>query len=80
MIIRCGDSPLVRGNRRSDGLFILEVTKDEMFANFHIKSLLFNSTAQGDKGEKVPGWMYFAHTVYVRILMRSGIRAVEGST
>ncbi|PWW80304.1 hypothetical protein C7212DRAFT_172490 [Tuber magnatum] len=77
VIIRCGDSPLVRGNRSSDGLFLLEVTKDEKFANFHMKSIFFDSTAQGDKAEKVPGWLYFAHKVYVRILMRSGIEAVK---
>jgi len=80
VIIRCGDSPLVRGNRRRDGLFLLEVTKDDMFANFHMKSVFFDSTAQGDKVGKLPGWMYFAHAAYVRILMRSGIGAVEGSS
>ncbi|KAG0133678.1 hypothetical protein HOY82DRAFT_482438 [Tuber indicum] len=79
VIIRGGDSPLVHGNRSNDGLFLLEVTKDEEFANFHIKSIFFDSTAQGDKAKKFPGWLRFAHTVYVRLLMRSGVGAIEGS-
>ncbi|KAG0644014.1 hypothetical protein HOY80DRAFT_879185 [Tuber brumale] len=79
VIIRGGDSPLIRGNRSDDGLFLLEVTKDEEFANFHMKSVSFDSTAQGDKTEKFPGWLRFAHMVYVRLLMRSGVEAVEGS-
>ncbi|CUS14878.1 unnamed protein product [Tuber aestivum] len=78
VIIRRGDPPLVRGDRSNGRLFLLAVTKDEKFANFYMKSISFDSTAQGDKTEKVPEWRYFAHTVCVRILMRSGIEAVEG--
>ncbi|RPB05377.1 hypothetical protein L873DRAFT_1825150 [Choiromyces venosus 120613-1] len=78
VVIRCGDSPLVRGDRPSDGLFVLEVTRDEKFANFHMKSVFFDSTARGDRAGKLPVWMDFAHRIYVRLLMRSGVEAVEG--
>ncbi|KAI5287239.1 hypothetical protein KEM54_006129 [Ascosphaera aggregata] len=73
IIVRCGDSPLKRDVRASDGLFEMSavVKKDEGVAEFGLKSIFFTGT--GDmKGRGPMGpFMEFLHRQYDRILIES---------
>ncbi|KAF2424504.1 hypothetical protein EJ08DRAFT_413933 [Tothia fuscella] len=74
--VRCGDSPLKQKPRPSDGLFSMEVTKDEKNATFHLKSMLFNSTPDGAGAspDMLPFWFDFLHKQYVKLWMETSVR------
>jgi hypothetical protein len=74
VVIRCGDSPLNQEPRPSDGLFTIEVNKDDQVATFRLKSIFFNSTPEGSKGGKLPEWFYFLHREYAKLWMETSVR------
>ncbi|KAF2105753.1 hypothetical protein BDV96DRAFT_508905 [Lophiotrema nucula] len=76
VIVRCGDSPLNKEHRPSDGLFSMEVTKDEeaQTATFHLKSVFVNTTPEGKSSEPLPWRFQFAHRLYTKLWMETAVR------
>ncbi|KAF2804588.1 uncharacterized protein BDZ99DRAFT_147995 [Mytilinidion resinicola] len=74
--VRCGDSPLIREPRPSDGLFTIEVTKDEanQTATFHLKSIFVNTSADGKNAEPLPPRFIWAHKEYTKLWMETSVR------
>ncbi|KAL0256659.1 hypothetical protein SLS55_009055 [Diplodia seriata] len=72
--VRCGDSPLNAGPRPSDGIFSMEVNKDDKFATFHMKSFFFNSTPEGKVKGNLPWWFELAHREYAKLWMETSVR------
>ncbi|EOD43774.1 hypothetical protein GTA08_BOTSDO11951 [Neofusicoccum parvum] len=72
--VRCGDSPLNAGPRPSDGIFSMEVDKDDKFATFHMKSYFFNSTPEGAVKGQLPWWFEFLHREYAKLWMETSVR------
>ncbi|KAF2092288.1 hypothetical protein K490DRAFT_70901 [Saccharata proteae CBS 121410] len=74
--VRCGDTPLNRGLRPSDGIFSMEVTKDDKEATFHMKSFFFNSTPEGaaTKPTDMPWWFDMLHKEYAKLWMETSVR------
>ncbi|GAM39351.1 hypothetical protein TCE0_034f10831 [Talaromyces pinophilus] len=79
IVVRCGDSPLKRDVRESDGLFEMsvDVKKDEGVAEFHLKSVFFNGLS-GTKAEGsiMPWHIELLHREYSKIWMESALRNV----
>ncbi|KAH7119658.1 hypothetical protein B0J11DRAFT_491546 [Dendryphion nanum] len=76
VIVRCGDSPLNKDHRPSDGLFAMEVTTDEeaQTATFHLKSVFVNTTAEGKDAQPLPWRFQFAHRLYTKLWMETAVR------
>ena len=74
--MRCGDSPLNRDHRPSDGLFSMEVSKDDeaQIATFHLKSVFVDTTPEGKGSERPPAFLQFASRVYTKLWMESARR------
>lgn len=72
--VRCGDSPLNAGPRPSDGIFSMEVDKDDKFATFHMKSYFFNSTPEGKVAAQLPWWFELLHREYAKLWMETSVR------
>ncbi|KIW04206.1 uncharacterized protein PV09_04514 [Verruconis gallopava] len=72
--VRCGDSPTIQDKRPSDGIFSIEVSKDEKDATFHLKSVFFNSTPSGKDGAQLPWWFDSAHKEYTKLWMETSVR------
>ena len=72
--VRCGDSPLLQDRRPSDGIFSIEVSKDDREATFHLKSCFFNSTPSGKNGGQLPWWFEPAHREYTKLWMETSVR------
>jgi len=72
--VRCGDSPTIQERRPSDGLFSIEVTRDDKNATFHLKSILVNTTPGGKDGAVLPWWFEPAHREYVKLWMETSVR------
>ena len=74
VVIRCGDSPTIPEHRASDGIFSIEVSKDEKNATFHLKSCFFDSTPAGKDGHQLPWWFDPAHKEYTKLWMETSVR------
>ncbi|KAF2123513.1 hypothetical protein P153DRAFT_371575 [Dothidotthia symphoricarpi CBS 119687] len=76
VVVRCGDSPLKQDRRPGDGLFSMEVTKDDeaQLATFHLKSVFVNTTPEGKDTEPLPWNFQFAHRWYTKLWMESATR------
>ncbi|KAF2729425.1 hypothetical protein EJ04DRAFT_502327 [Polyplosphaeria fusca] len=76
VIVRCGDSPLVRGTRPSDGLFTMEVKTDEEkgTATFFLKSVFVNTTPEGRDAGPLSWRFHFAHRLYTQLWMETALR------
>ncbi|KAF2472580.1 uncharacterized protein BDR25DRAFT_302709 [Lindgomyces ingoldianus] len=76
VIVRCGDSPLNVDPRPSDGLFFMEVTKDDeaQTATFHLKSIFVNTAPEGRTMEPLPWHFQFAHRLYTKLWMETATR------
>ncbi|KAH7106247.1 hypothetical protein BKA62DRAFT_686470 [Auriculariales sp. MPI-PUGE-AT-0066] len=72
--VRCGDSPTERGLRGSDGVFSMEVDKDDKFAYFRMKSFFFNSTPEGASAGPLSPVMQFLHRQYTKVWMEFSVR------
>lgn len=74
--MRCGDSPLVSDHRPSDGLFSMEVSKDDeaQMATFHLKSVFVDTTPEGRGTEPQPAILQAAHRWYAKLWMESATR------
>ncbi|KAF1999238.1 hypothetical protein P154DRAFT_621100 [Amniculicola lignicola CBS 123094] len=78
VVVRCGDSPHNAGLRPSDGLFSMEVTKDEDkgIATFHLKSVFVNTTEEGRNSVPLNWRFQFAHRLYTKLWMETAVRNV----
>ncbi|PVI00986.1 hypothetical protein DM02DRAFT_613956 [Periconia macrospinosa] len=76
VVVRCGDSPLNAAPRPSDGLFAMQVTKDEeaQTATFHLKSVFVNTTPEGKGAEPLPWHFQYAHRLYTKLWMETATR------
>ncbi|KAF1941673.1 hypothetical protein EJ02DRAFT_434581 [Clathrospora elynae] len=76
IVVRCGDSPLITDHRPNDGLFSMEVSKDDeaQMATFHLKSIFVNTTPEGKDSEPQPWILQFAHRWYTKLWMESATR------
>lgn len=77
IVVRCGDSPLKRGVRESDGLFEMgvEVKKEEGVAEFRLKSVFFKGLGKAD-APPMPAHIEFAHRLYTKLWMETALRNV----
>lgn len=64
--MRCGDSPLTRGVRASDGLFALgaRVLRDEGVVELTMKSVFYKGLGTADTAP-MPVHIEFLHRLYV---------------
>ncbi|KAI0031923.1 hypothetical protein K488DRAFT_78797 [Vararia minispora EC-137] len=74
VVVRCGDTPHKEGPRPSDGLFSMEVHKEDGYATFAMKSIFFNSTPEGSTPAQLPWWFPFAHREYAKLWMETSVR------
>ncbi|EMD64576.1 hypothetical protein GGP41_006967 [Bipolaris sorokiniana] len=76
VIVRCGDSPLNRNQRSSDGLFSMEVSKDDeaQMATFHLKSVFLDTSPEGKGTQPQPAPLQAAHRWYTKLWMESATR------
>jgi len=74
IVVRCGDSPLVRGVRDTDGLFEMSVKVDRENgeAVFGLKSVLFQGLGKAEKAP-MPPTIEFLHRVYTKLWMETAI-------
>ncbi|KAA8894824.1 hypothetical protein FN846DRAFT_894714 [Sphaerosporella brunnea] len=73
IVMRCGDSPMKRGVRETDGLFDMEarVLKDEGVVEFALESYFFQGLG---KAEGITSkWMDMLHRVYTKMWMETAI-------
>jgi hypothetical protein len=78
ILIRCGDSPLKRDVRPSDGLFEIaaEVHIDKGYAEFRLKSVFYQGLGKA-AGLPMEGFMLWAHKQYTKLWMESAVRNVK---
>ncbi len=75
IVVRCGDSPLERDVRPSDGLFEMSVNvnQQEGVAEFALKSVFYQGLGKAEK-EPMPLWMVWAHMQYTKLWMETAVR------
>jgi len=78
VVVRCGDSPLKKDVRPSDGLFRMTavVKKDEGIAEFTLTSIFYQGTGKAS-GPPMPSHIAFLHRVYTKLWMETAILNVE---
>jgi hypothetical protein len=77
IVVRCGDSPLKRDVRDSDGLFEMGVVvkRDEGVAEFRLKSVFYKGLGKAD-GKPMPEHIEFLHRLYTKLWMETAVRNV----
>jgi hypothetical protein len=78
ILIRCGDSPLNRDVRPSDGLFEIaaDVHVDKGYVEFRLKSVFYQGLGRA-QGVPVEGFILWAHKQYTKLWMESAVRNVK---
>ena len=77
IVVRCGDSPLKRDVRDSDGLFEMgaKINKEEGVVDFTLKSVFYKGL--GVSTEKpMPPHVEFAHRLYTKLWMETAVQNV----
>ncbi|PGH16188.1 hypothetical protein AJ79_01955 [Helicocarpus griseus UAMH5409] len=74
IIVRCGDSPLNRDVRPSDGLFEMSasINKDEGVAEFGLKSVFYQGLGKAE-GEPMPSHIVWLHRQYTKLWMETAV-------
>jgi len=74
IVVRCGDSPLNRDVRPSDGLFEMSVKidREKGEAVFGLKSVLFQGLGKAE-GKPMPAHIEFLHRVYTKLWMETAV-------
>lgn len=77
IVVRCGDSPLKKGVRDSDGLFEMgvEVKQNEGVAEFRLKSVFYKGLGTAAEAP-MPTHVEFAHRLYTKLWMETAVRNV----
>jgi hypothetical protein len=78
IVVRCGDSPLKRDVRESDGLFEMsvDVKPEEGVAVFYLKSVFFNGLTGQKEGTIMPFHIEWLHRQYAKLWMESALQNV----
>ncbi|KAK4995017.1 hypothetical protein LTR66_005072 [Elasticomyces elasticus] len=79
IIVRCGDSPMKKDVRASDGLFEMAafVREEEGVAEFQLKSCFYQGLGKVEGSTRpMPAWMEWAHRQYTKLWMESAVRNV----
>lgn len=78
ILVRCGDSPLNKDVRPSDGLFEISATVDPAgFAEFRLKSVFYQGLGVSETGKPpMEGFILWAHRQYTKLWMESAVRNV----
>jgi hypothetical protein len=78
ILVRCGDSPLKRDVRPSDGLFEIaaEVHVDKGYAEFRLKSIFYQGLGKAEK-KPIDGFGEWLHRQYTKLWMESAVRNVK---
>jgi hypothetical protein len=78
ILVRCGDSPLKRDVRPSDGLFEIaaEVNVDKGYAEFRLKSIFYQGLGKAEK-KPIDGFGEWLHRQYTKLWMESAVRNVK---
>lgn len=76
-MVRCGDSPLKRDVRASDGLFEISavVKPEEGVFEFGLKSVFYQGLGK-TKGEPMPAHVFWLHQQYTKLLLETAVRNV----
>ncbi|KAI5798840.1 hypothetical protein EDC01DRAFT_649469 [Geopyxis carbonaria] len=77
IVVRCGDSPLKKEVRPSDGLFAMGVAinNEEAVAEFSLKSVFYQGLGKSNGTDPpMPAWMAFLHRQYARIWIEFAVR------
>ncbi|KAK2746876.1 hypothetical protein FQN55_005362 [Onygenales sp. PD_40] len=74
IIVRCGDTPLDRGVRSSDGLFEISanIKKEEGVAEFTLKSVFYQGLGEAEN-EPMPKPIVWLHRQYTKLLMETAV-------
>ncbi|KAJ9299911.1 hypothetical protein DTO271G3_2795 [Paecilomyces variotii] len=74
IVVRCGDSPLKRDVRESDGLFEMSavVKPEEGVAEFGLKSVFYQGLGKAES-EPMPPHIAWLHKVYTKVLLETAI-------
>lgn len=74
IVVRCGDSPLKRDVRPSDGLFEIGATinKEEGVAEFTLKSVFYQGLGKAEK-EPMPPHIVWLHQQYTKLWMETAV-------
>jgi len=77
ILVRCGDSPLKRDVRPSDGLFDIsvKVNEQEGVAEFGLKSVFYKGLGKAD-GAPMPKHIEFLHRLYTKLWMETALSNV----
>jgi hypothetical protein len=72
--VRCGDSPLKRDVRDSDGLFEMgvQIKREEGVAEFRMKSVFYKGLGKAD-GKPMPDHIEFLHRLYTKLWMETAV-------
>ncbi|KAI9692821.1 MAG: hypothetical protein M1822_004815 [Bathelium mastoideum] len=79
ILVRCGDSPMNKEVRASDGLFEMraEVKQAEGVAEFQLKNCFYQGLGKSETGKPPLGPLLdWAHRLYTKLWMESAIRNV----
>ena len=77
IVVRCGDSPLKREVRDSDGLFEMgsKINKEEGVAEFTLKSVFYKGLGKATE-KPMPAHVEFAHRLYTKLWMETAVQNV----
>jgi hypothetical protein len=77
IVFRCGDSPLKRDVRLSDGLFELSanVNPEQGVVEFNLKSVMYQGLGKSSV-VPMPSHIEWLHRQYVKLLMESALQNV----
>ncbi|KAH8819739.1 hypothetical protein F5884DRAFT_761621 [Xylogone sp. PMI_703] len=78
IVVRCGDSPLKRDVRPSDGLFEMAavVKRNEGVAEFRLTSVFYQGAGKASE-KPMPPHIEFLHRLYTKLWMETAIWNVE---
>jgi hypothetical protein len=74
IVVRCGDSPLNKGLRSSDGLFEMsaKVNQAEGVVEFGLRSVFYLGLGKAD-GPPMPAHIEFLHREYAKLWMETAV-------
>ncbi len=74
VIVRCGDTPRIRGVRPSEGVFEMaaDVKPEKGVVEFHLRSVFWQGEGKADK-PPMDGLIFFLHQQYDKVLMEGAL-------
>jgi hypothetical protein len=77
IVVRCGDSPLKKDVRESDGLFEMSavIERNEGVAEFGLKSVFYQGLGKATAAP-MPAHVEFLHRQYTKLWMETALKNV----